>query len=335
MFPLSLQTEMICSFSAIVMDTNWLWHLRFGHLNFNGLSVLAKKKMVTGIPLLENFNRLCEGCILGKQQRDSFPVGKSRRAMQQLELVHSDICGPMETVSHGGNRYLLTFIDDYSRKTWVYFLKQKSETFEIFKSFKAYVEKQSGLSLKVLRTDRGGEYTSNEFADFCKNQGIKHQLTASYSPQQNGVSERKNRTIVEMARSMLKGKNLPKVFWAEAVSCAVYILNRCPTRSVLNMTPEEAWSSFKPDVEGLRVFGCVAYAHVPAEKRKKFDGKGVKCIFIGYSDRTKGYKLFNPATGEVIVSRDVEFSEDEAWDWTIAEKEQMGIEWNEEFVGDT
>ena len=101
------------------------------------------------------------------------------------------------------------------------------------------------------------------------------------------------------------------------------------------MTPEEAWSSFKPDVEGLRVFGCVAYAHVPAEKRKKFDGKGVKCIFIGYSDRTKGYKLFNPATGEVIVSRDVEFSEDEAWDWTIAEKEQMGIEWNEESVGDT
>uniref|UniRef100_A0A5B7C2K8 Putative polyprotein n=1 Tax=Davidia involucrata TaxID=16924 RepID=A0A5B7C2K8_DAVIN len=140
--------------------------------------------------------------------------------------------------------------------------------------------------------DRGGEYSSNKFFDFCKNHGIKHQLTTSYSPQQNGISESKNRTIVEMACSMLKGKNLTKVFWAEAVSCAVYILNRCPTKSVLDMTPEEAWSSYKPNVEVLGVFGCVAYAHVPAEKRKKFDGKGEKCIFIGYNDRTKGYKLF-------------------------------------------
>ena len=190
MFPLPLQTDLIWSFSAIVMDTNWLWHFRFGHLNFNGLRLLAKKEMVTGLPLLGDFNQLCEGCILGKMHRDSFPMGKSCRAQQPLELVHSDICRPMETVSHGGNRYFLTFIDDYSRRTWVYFLKQKSETFEKFKEFKIYVEKHCGRSLKVLRTDRGGEYTSNEFCVFCKNHGIKHQLTASYSPQQNGVIER-------------------------------------------------------------------------------------------------------------------------------------------------
>ena len=155
----------------------------------------------------------------------------------------------------------------------------------------------------MLRTDRGGEYISNEFYIFYKNHGIKHQLTASYSPQQNGVAERKNRTICEMARSMLKGKNLPKVFWAEAMSCSVYILNRCPTKSVLNMTPEEAWSSHKPDVSSFRVFGCVVYAHVPNEKRKKFDDKGIKCIFLGYNDRTKGYKLFNPNTGEVRIGQ--------------------------------
>ncbi|KAL5806123.1 hypothetical protein ACOSQ4_028856 [Xanthoceras sorbifolium] len=174
MFPLPLQSEIIHSFSAIAMDTNWLWHLRFGHLNFNGLRVLAKKEMVIGLPLLENSNHLCEGCIFGKQHRDSFPVGKSCRAKQQLQLVHSDICGPMETESHGGNRYFLTFIDDYSRKTWVYFLKQKSKAFGAFKEFKVYVEKQSGLSLRCLRTDRGGEYISNNFSDFCKNHGIKH-----------------------------------------------------------------------------------------------------------------------------------------------------------------
>ena len=184
-------------------------------------------------------------------------MGKSRRATQQLELVHSDICGPLETVSNGGNRYFITFIDDYSRKTWVYFLKQKSKVFGTFKDFKVYVEKQSGLSLKSFRTDRGGEYTSNAFVDFCKHHGIKHQLTANYTPQQNGISERKNRTIVEMARSMLKGKNLPKVFWAEEVSCAVYLFNRCPTKSVFDMTPEEAWGGYKPNVDALRVLSLI------------------------------------------------------------------------------
>ena len=335
MFPLPLQTDLIMSFSAVVMDTNWLWHFRFGHLNFNGLRLLAKKEMVTGLPLLGDFNQMCEGCIFGKLHRDSFPVGKSRRAQHPLELVHSDICGPMENVSHGGNKYFLTFIDDYSRRTWVYFLKQKSECFNIFREFKIYVEKQCGRSLKMFRSDRGGEYSSNEFSVFCKSHGIKHQFTASYSPQQNGVAERKNRTICEMVRSMLKGKGLPKVFWAEAVSCAVFILNRCPTKSVLNMTPEEAWSNYKPDVGTFRVFGCIAYAHVPAEKRKKFDDKCVKCIFIGYSNITKGYKLFNPATNEVIVSRDVEFNETEAWDWTVDEKKQMGVAWNEDSVEGT
>lgn len=145
--------------------------------------------MVTGLPLLESSNQLCEACVLGKQHRDPFAVGKSRRATQPLQLVHSDICGPMETESHGGNRYFITFIDDYSRKFWVYFLKQKSDAFTVFKDFNVHVEKQSGYSLKLLRTDRGGEYTSNAFADFCKNQGIKHHLTASYTPQQNGISE--------------------------------------------------------------------------------------------------------------------------------------------------
>ena len=156
---------------------------------------------MTGLPLLDNSDRACEGCNLGKHHKDSFLAGMSWRATQPLALVHSDICGPMETVSLGGNRYFLTFIDDYSRKTWVYFLKQKSEAVAVFKEFIAYAEKQSGYTLKVLHTDRGGEYTSNAFFEFCKTQEIKHQLTTSYSPQQNGIAERKNRTIIEMARS--------------------------------------------------------------------------------------------------------------------------------------
>ena len=115
-----------------------------------------------------------------------------------MELVHSDICGPIIPNSNGSKRYIITFIDDYSHKIWVYFLQEKSEAFEAFKSYKALVEKEVGNPIKVLRTDRGGEYNSHEFANFCENHGIRRQLTATYIPQQNGVCERKNRTIMNM-----------------------------------------------------------------------------------------------------------------------------------------
>ena len=163
------------------------------------------------------------------------------------------------------------------------------------------VEKQSGLSIKVLRSDRGGEYKSNEFLDYCRYHGIKKQFTTSYTPQKNGVAERKNRTIMEMARSMLKGKNLPNEYWAEAVACAVYILNRSPTKIVKNMIPQQEWSG-KHCVFHLRVFGCIAYAHVTKEVRSKLDDKGEKCIFIGYDEQYKPYKLFNHITKKVIIT---------------------------------
>ena len=145
---------------------------------------------------------------------------------------------------------------------WVYFLEQKSEAFKFFMQFKALAEKQSGYSLKILRTDRGGEFMSHEFQDFCKKHGIKRELTVRLTPQQNEVAERKNQTITEMARSMLQGKNLPKNFWAEAVNTAVYILNRSPTKAMLNKTPYEAWCDRKPLVEHFKIFGCVAYSHI-------------------------------------------------------------------------
>ena len=172
---------------------------------------------------------------------------------------------------------------------WVYFIQQKSDAFSCFKEFKALVEKQSGHSLKILRTDRGGEFNGHIFINFCNDHGIKKELTVRHTPQQNGVAERKNRTIVEMARSMLQHKNLPKNLCAEAVSTAVYILNCSPTKAVLNMTPYEAWFNRKPTVNHFKVFGCVAYSHIPKENREKLDEKGEKCIFVGYSDQSKGY----------------------------------------------
>eukprot|EP00253_Pinus_taeda_P009530 PITA_09530 len=218
------------AFQSVPKDENWLWHLRFGHLNFGGLNLLSRKEMVKGLPLIEKPDSLCEGCILGKQHRESFPSGKSIRAKAPLEIIHSDLCGPMQAASLAGSQYFLTFIDDFTRKTWVYFLKNKSEVFEKFRNFKALVENQSGLHIKVLRTDRGGEYISKEFLRFCRENGIHKQFTRRYTPQQNGVVERKHRTIMDMARSMLKAKHLPNDYWAEAVNCAAYILNRCPTK---------------------------------------------------------------------------------------------------------
>ena len=176
--------------------------------------MLHMRGMVKGFPLIEKSDNLCEGCILGKQYRESFPAGKSIRKKAPLEIVHSDLCGPMETPSFCGSHYILTFIDDYTRKTWVYFLKQKSEVFEQFYHYKALVEKKIGHYIKVLRIDRGGEYISKDFLRFCREHGIHKKFTATYTPQQNDVAERENRTIMDMARSMLKAKHLPNDYWA-------------------------------------------------------------------------------------------------------------------------
>ncbi|KAK8937447.1 hypothetical protein KSP39_PZI012254 [Platanthera zijinensis] len=303
----------------------WLWHHRMGHLGFTGLKLLSGSKMVEGLPMITPPQRVCEACTKGKQRRETFEGGKSRRATRPLELVHSDIAGPFETTSIGGSRYYITFTDDFSRKCWVYFLKEKAEALDKFQEFKAMAEKEVGQPLKVLRTDRGGEYTSRLFGEYCRQWGISHQLTAAYSPQQNGVAERKNLTIMDMARSMVKGKGLPKKFWAEAVQVAVYLLNRCPTKSVKFKTPFEAWCGRKPSVKHLRVFGCVAYAHIPDQRRRKLDDRSEKCIFVGYAPASKAYKLYNPETEKPIISRDVVFEEGSSWSWDEATKNIKGM----------
>jgi len=162
------------------------------------------------------------------------------RAKFPLELVHIYVCGLMNISSVGGNKYFLTFIDDFSRKTWIFVLKSKDEVFHCFKIFKAFVERQNDRQIKMVRSDGGGEYKSNEFKRHCEELGLQHNIICPYTPQHNGVVERKNKTIMDMARSMLKAKGMPNYFWTEAVTCAVYLINRSPTRSVPNTTPIEA-----------------------------------------------------------------------------------------------
>ena len=311
------------------MDLPRLWHKRFGHLSAKGLQLLQQKGMVRGFPHFKVASMTCTECFVGKQRRNIIPKKSIWRASQPLELIHADICGPISPRSNGGKRYMLCFIDDYSRKSWVYLLVEKSEAFQQFKAFHKLVEKEKELPLKCLRTDNGGEFNSKEFIDFCKQNGIKRQLTAAYTPQQNGVAERKNQTMMNMVRCLLADKKMPKSFWPEAVMWSCYVLNRCPSAAVKEVTPQEAWTGLKPTVEHFRVFGCVAHVHIPHEKRGKLDNRSFICILLGYSEETKGYRLYDPIEKRVVVSRDVSFEEEKEWDWGEKFQEQilLDLEW--------
>ncbi|RDY14473.1 hypothetical protein CR513_00462, partial [Mucuna pruriens] len=304
-FKIGIQSGESHCFAAVVEDQNWLWHLRFGHLNFKSPSLLKEKGMVHSLPSIELPKELCEG--------SSFKSNiLATKAL--LEVIYSNVCGPMESISLGSNNYFISFVDDFSRKLWVYLIKRKGEAFEVFKRFKAIVEKQCGYSIKVLRKDGGGEYTSHDFHSYCDKEGIIHEVTAPYTPQHNGKAERRNRTLMKMARCMLRDKKIPKQFWREAVFTAAYILNRSPTKSPNDVTPKEVWSGRKPTVSHFRVFGSLCFKHVPDERRKKLDDKGQPMIFLGYNS-TGAYKLYSPTSKKVVLSKDVVVDESKGWRW--------------------
>lgn len=257
---------------------------------------------------------LCDNCCVSKQPRNAFKNKAPHRSKEKLEVLYSDVCGPFETQSLGGNNYFISFIDEFTRMLWIYLIQRKSDVLAIFKKFKLMCEKQSGRYIKILRTGGGGEYTSHEFQKFCDEAGIIHEVTAPYTPQHNGMAERRNRSILNMARSMLKRRKLPKGFWGEAVSTAAFILNRCPTKSLKNVTLEEAWSGIKPDVSNFRIFGCLCFRHVPEQLRKKLDDRSESMVFLGYHP-TGSYKLYDPKTKKIVMSRDVFFDEARGWNW--------------------
>jgi IS30 family transposase len=204
------------------------------------------KGMVDGLPLMNRVEEVCDGCALGKHQRHSFPQVASYRANKALDLVHTDLCGQIRPKIAGGKSYFLLVVDDYSRYMWLELLTSKDDAYKCFRKIKALAETESGVRLKAFRSDRGGEFNSLEFKEYYDEQGVKHFTMAPYTPQQNGVVERRNRTVVEMARCLLKSKGLPTEFWGEAVSIAVYLLNRAPTKSLQGKTPYEAWHKKKP-----------------------------------------------------------------------------------------
>lgn len=288
-----------------------LWHRRYGHLNEQSLELLARSGLVEHLDYnVTNRVGFCEACVEGKHHRNRFETSTTH-TKELLELVHTDVCGKMGAKSIGGAEYFITFIDDKSRYSWVYPMKTKDQAFDRFQEWKLLAERHCGRKLKTLRSDNGGEYTSKQFKAYLKSEGVRHEYTIPKTPEQNGVAERLNRTLIESSRSMLLDAKLPQKFWAEAVTTAMYLRNRSPTRAVDGKTPYEAWHGEKPRVKHLKVFGCDAYAHVPKDERSKLDSKARKCIMLGYGQETKGYRLYDPIRQKVLHSRDVRFNEDE------------------------
>jgi transposase InsO family protein len=315
LYTIKLDIDRPVCLAARSTEPAWRWHARYGHLNFPALRKLAQQEMVRGLPLLQQVTQVCDGCLLGKQRRAAFPTQSKYRADEHLELVHGDLCGPIEPATPAGNRYFLLLVDDMSRYMWLTLIRSKDESANAIKHFQARAEVESGRKLRALRTDRGGEFTSIEFGEYCANLGVGRQLTAPYSPQQNGVVERRNQTIIATARSMMKAKGVPGRFWGEAMSTAVFLLNRSPTKSLDNQTPYEAWYGQWPAVHFLRTFGCVGHVKITKPGLKKLDDRSAPMVLLGYEQGSKAYRLYDPVSERVHVSRDVVFDEDAAWDW--------------------
>lgn len=280
-------------------DAEELWHRRLGHLCPNYMRAIKEK--IGKIDVKD-----CVTCAMGKITRMPFPSSQSKTT-KVLQLIHSDVMGPVRPVSRGGKRYVVTFIDDYSRKVFVRFLKTKDDVFEAFKDFKALVELQTGEKIKILRTDGGGEYVNGRFARYIAEAGIVHQRTTARCPEQNGVAERVNRTLVTRARCMMIDAGLEQELWAEALNTATYLVNRSPNCAVGMEIPEERFAGKKVSLKHLRVFGSKCVVEQPKDKRRKFEPTGKRGVLIGYSEESKAYRVL--IGGSVRVERNVKVFE--------------------------
>jgi hypothetical protein len=282
-----------------------VWHQRLAHLgeqNIRKLEAMAKGIRVDPQSALGK----CGDCLKGRQTRQPNHEPAKDRKDEILGRVHSDICGPINPSSVSGYKYLLLFVDDATRKKHVYGLRTKTskEVLDRFKEYKKKVELETGMKIKIIRTDGGGEY-EKWVKGYLKDCGIKHEVTAHYSPEQNGVAERANRTILERTKAILADTEFPKTLWMEIASTVVYLKNRSPTSSLDGKTPYEAWHGKKPDLSHLRMIGCTAYVHVSKDTRRKLDFNTRECRLVGYGG-TNQWRAWDEEKEDVIVSRDVQ-----------------------------
>ncbi|GJS51998.1 putative RNA-directed DNA polymerase [Tanacetum coccineum] len=284
-------------------STLFKWHDRLGHPSDQVLEELKHD-----LYLKNNIdNKSCEICLKAKQTREPFPLSE-HKSTALGELVHLDLWGPYKVVSKEGHRYFLTIVDDYSRAVWAYLLKSKEEVFDCVYTFFNLIKNQFHKSVKVFRSDNGTEFLNHKMTKFCGTNGIIHQTSCAYTPQQNGIVERKHRHLLNVARSLLFQGGIPLYLWSECILTACYLINRLPSSVLKGKSPYQLVFNKKPPMKHLRVFGCLCFATV-LNNHDKFSSRAEKCVFVGYSSFKKGYKLFSLERRQFIFSRDVKFFE--------------------------
>lgn len=252
-----------------------LWHKRLGHVSLKTMREMAKQNALDIGQIPHDAQLFCESCQLGKQHRLPFQNHTPRDTLPG-ELIHTDVGGPMQTESIGGLRFYIIFKDDATCFTYIYFMRHKSDVYEKFKQFHAMIWNKFNRSIISLRLDNGREYINEQMKHYTISQGIQLETTAPYTPEQNGCSERHNRTLIEMARTMLQAKGLHTKLWAEAMNTAVYINNGMPTVRRDGKIPYEMWTNSKINLSHMRTFGCEAFVYVPKTQRRKWDTKSKK-----------------------------------------------------------
>ena len=280
-------------------------HCRMGHISFDKM-IRVFPDVMSGVDMSK---LKCDACEYAKHTRSSY-VSKGLRSIAPFTLVHSDVW-TCPSISISGMKYFVTFIDCYTRMTWLYLLRHKDEVFQCFQDFCAYVNTQFKVQVQMLRSDNGTEYVNKRFGEFLSGKGIMHQTSCPDTPPQNGVAERKNRHILEVTRSLMYTMNVPKFLWGEAVLTATYLINRMPSRIIGMKSPCEVLFGENKFNVVPKVFGCTCFVRDHRPSVSKLDPKAVKCIFIGYPAGQQGYKCWNPTERRTFVSMDVTFRESE------------------------
>ncbi|KZV21171.1 hypothetical protein F511_24735 [Dorcoceras hygrometricum] len=306
--PQNIQTDRILSspkltctsFACKDIDIN-IWHQRFGHMSISRLQHLP---FITQNTL----NSPCYICPISKQTRSMFPAKDHTPAPRPFSLIHMDTWGPYRTPTHNGARYFLTIVDDFSRCTWVFLMHLKSDVLTVIKNFLTFVTTQFNTKVQTIRTDNALDFLNSECNNLFNSLGIIHQSSCPYTPQQNGLVERKHRHILNVARAVKFQASIPDIYWGECVLHAAYIINRTPTPLLSHKTPYEALFSKPPSYQHMRVFGCLCFAS-NLKPSHKFDVRARACVFLGYPPHQKGYKLLDTLTNRIFISRDVVFHE--------------------------
>jgi transposase InsO family protein len=297
--------------TCLIAKTNmgWLWHHRLAHVGMKNLHKLLKGEHILGLTNVHfEKDRVCSPCQAGKQVGTHHPHKNIMTTDRPLELLHMDLFGPIAYISIGRSKYCLVIVDDYSRFTWLFFLQAKSQTQETLKGFLRRAQNEFGLRIKKIRSDNVTEFKNSKIEGLLE-EGIKHEFSSPYTPQQNGVVERKNRTLLDMARTMLDEYKTPDRFWAEAINTACYSVNPLYLHRILKKTSYELLTGKKPNVSYFRVFGSKCFILVKRGRKSKFAPKAVEGFLLGYDSNTRAYRVFNKSTGLVEVSCDIVFYE--------------------------